>query len=38
MMDIVNNNEKKIWWNEEVKEHHDYIEDIVLSSFDELGT
>ena len=44
MMDVVNENKRKtsdaqqIWWNDEVKKHHDYIEDIVLSSFDELGT
>ncbi|MBQ6729244.1 MAG: DUF262 domain-containing protein [Bacteroidales bacterium] len=44
MMDVVNTNKRKasdtqqVWWNEEVKEHHEYIEDIVLSSFDELGT
>lgn len=44
MMDVVNTNKRKasdtqqIWWNEEVKDHHGYIEDIVLSSFDELGT
>lgn len=44
MMDVVNTNKSKtsdtlqIWWNEEIEEHHGYIEDIVLSSFDELGT
>jgi len=37
MMDIVNENDKKIWWNDEVEEHHKYIENIVLSSFVELG-
>ena len=43
MMDIVNTNKNKtsdtlqIWWNEEVEEHHRVIENIVLSSFDDLG-
>ena len=43
MMDVVNAKKRKvsdtqqIWWNEEVEDHHRYIEDIVLSSFDELG-
>lgn len=43
MMDVVNANKRKvsdtqqIWWNKEVEDHHRYIEDIVLSSFDELG-
>ena len=44
MMDVVNMKKRKtsdtlqIWWNEDIDEHHGYIEDIVLSSFDELGT
>ena len=44
MMDVVNMKKRKtsdtlqIWWNEEIEEHHGYIENIVLSSFDELGT
>lgn len=43
MMDVVNENKQKtsdaqlIWWNDEVEKHHKYIENIVLSSFDELG-
>lgn len=43
MMDVVNENKKKtsdaqqIWWNDEVEEHHRFIDTILLSSFDELG-
>lgn len=44
MMDVVNENKKKtsdaqqIWWNDEVEEHHRFIDTILISSFDELGT
>ena len=43
MMDVVNENKRttsdaqQIWWNGEVEAHRNYIEVIVLSSFDELG-
>lgn len=42
MMEVVKNNKnadnQNKWWTDEIVEHHGYIENIVLSSFDELGT
>lgn len=43
MMDVVNENKGKVsdtqllWWNNEVERHHEFIESIVLSSFDTLA-
>lgn len=43
MMDVVNEKKKttsdtqEIWWNNEVEEHHRKIEELVLSSFDNMG-
>lgn len=42
MMEVVKNNKnadnQNKWWTDEIVEHHGYIENIILSSFDELGT